>query len=181
MAGSKKGEHRGNARKRDLDGEVLEPRPRGRPTGTTGIRHKHTEEYLHQVVRFVNNDDDAPGLLPRDAIQRAQDFFQKEAQEAIAYYDWLRELSHQPMTKEEAEELEQRMQATKREARSLFAEMSNQAFKNLPYFHAKASPDVVEETNPIEIMRTLMREIDDMNRGRPTWMKPDLKMVGSQS
>jgi hypothetical protein len=175
MAGSKKGEHRGNAKKRDLEGEILEPRGRGRPPGTTGIRHGHTEEYLHQVVRFVNNDDKAPGLLPRDAIQRAQDFFQKEAQEAVSYYDWLRTLV--PVTKEDSEELEARMQAAKREARSLFAEMSNQAFKNLPYFHAKASPDAVDETNPIDIMRQLLREIDDMNRGRPTWMKEDPKML----
>ena len=178
MAGSKRGEHRGNAKKRALEGDILEPTER--PGAGRAARHRHTEEYLHQVVRYVNGDPDAPGMLPRDAIQRAQDFFQKEAAEAIGYYDWLKELSTQPMTKEEAEELERRMLSTKREARSLMAEMSNQAFKNLPYFHAKASPDVVDETNPIEIVRTLLREIDDATRGRPTWMKPDLKVV-SQS
>lgn len=172
MGGSKKGEHRGNAKKRALEGDILNPVPSG---GTN--RRKYTEEYLHQVVRFVNDDEEALGLLPRDAIQRAQDFFQKEAQEAIGYYDWLRELSTQPMTKEEAEDLEQRMAATKREARSLMAEMSNQAFKNLPYFHAKASPDAMEEINPIDVVRTMLREIDDATRGRPTWMKPDLKVV----
>jgi hypothetical protein len=174
MGGSKKGEHRGNAKKRALEGDILSPaatKPERAP------RRRDTEAYLHQVVRYVNNSMDEPGMLPRDAIQRAQDFFQKEAAEAIGYYDWLLTLVGQPMSREDAEELEQRMQATKREARSLMAEMSNQAFKNLPYFHAKASPDATDETNPIEIMRTLLREIDDMTRGRPTWMKEEPKLI----
>jgi hypothetical protein len=170
MAGSKKREHRGNARKRTLEGELLEP--------TASVkRHKHTEEYLYSVVRFVHNAEEEPGMLPREAIQKAQDFFQQEANEAIGYYHWLQTLVGQDMTKEESEELENRMASTKREIRSLIVEMSNQAFKNLPYFHAKASPDDNEDINPMDVVRQILREIDDATRGKPTWMKPDLKLV----
>ena len=171
MAGSKKREHRGNARKRTLEGELLEP--------TASVkRHKHTEEYLHSVVRFVHNAEEEPGMLPREAIQKAQDFFQQEANEAIGYYHWLQTLVGQDMTKEESEELENRMASTKREIRSLMAEMSNQAFKNLPYFHtkAKASREEGDQQNPLDVVKQMLREIDDANRGRPTWMKQDLKL-----
>ena len=118
-------------------------------------------------------------MLPRDAIQRAQDFFHKEANEALEYYEFLRSLLDQPKTVEESEELESRLAATKREIRSLMAEMSNQAFKNLPYFHAKASPDDNEDINPMDVVRQILREIDDATRGKPTWMKPDLKPVSN--
>jgi hypothetical protein len=155
-----------------MEGEVLPPE--------APKRHRHTEEYLHEVVRFVHNAESDPGMLPRDAIQRAQDFFHQEATEAIAYYDWLMTLVGQPMSKEESEELENRLLSTKREIRNSMIEMSNQAFKNLPYFHAKASPDATDETNPIEVVRAMLREIDDATRGRPTWMKPDIKLVSSQ-
>ncbi len=120
-------------------------------------------------------------MLPRDAIQRAQDFFHKEANEALEYYAWLRTLLGQEMTKEKSEGLEGRMASTKREIRSLMAEMSNQAFKNLPYFHAKASPEEGDQQNPLDVVKQMFREIDDANRGRPTWMKQDLKLVSSNS
>jgi hypothetical protein len=122
---------------------------------------------------------DEPGMLPRDAIQRAQDFFHKEANEAMEYYAWLRTLLGQEMTKEESEGLEGRMASTKREIRSLMAEMSNQAFKNLPYFHAKPCPQEGDQQNPLDVVKQMFREIDDANRGRPTWMKQELKLVSS--
>jgi hypothetical protein len=53
---------------------------------------------------FFAKKQDQPGMLPRDAIQRAQDFFHKEANEALEYYEWLRTLLGQEMTKEESEE-----------------------------------------------------------------------------
>jgi hypothetical protein len=176
LAGSKKGEHRGNARKRTLEEDLRLERE---PSPNHGVRHKHSQEYLHEVVRFVHSDDDMLSMLPRDAIQEAQDFFRREAHEAIGYYNWLRTLTGNDMTKEESEELESRMFSTKREIRSLIVEMSNQAFKNLPYFHAKASADDNEDVNPMDIVRQILREIDDATRGRPTWMKPDLKLVSS--
>ena len=118
-------------------------------------------------------------MLPRDAIQRAQDFFHKEANEALEYYEWLPTLLGQEMTKEESEELESRMASTKREIRSLMVEMSNQAFKNLPYFHAKpkASPEKGDQQNPLDVVKQMLREIDDASRGRPTWMKQDRDLV----
>jgi hypothetical protein len=129
---------------------------------------------------FAKKQDEA-GMLPRDAIQKAQDFFQREATKAIQYYASLRELAFQPATKEEAEELELRLNSTQREIRSLMAEMSNQAFKNLRYFHAKAkaSPKEGEQQNPLDVVKQMFREIDDANRGRPTWMKQDLKLGSS--
>ena len=130
---------------------------------------------------FFAKKQDEPGMLPRDAIQRAQDFFHKEANEALEYYASLRTLLGQEMTKEESEGLEGRMASTQREIRSLMAEMSNQAFKNLRYFHAKAkaSPKEGEQQNPLDVVKQMFREIDDANRGRPTWMKQDLKLVSS--
>jgi hypothetical protein len=128
---------------------------------------------------FFAKKQDEPGMLPRDAIQRAQDFFHKEANEALEYYAWLRTLLGQEMTKEESEGLEGRMASTKREIRSLMAEMSNQAFKNLPYFHAKPSPQEGDQQNPLDVVKQMFREIDDANRGRPTWMKQELKLVSS--
>jgi hypothetical protein len=127
---------------------------------------------------FFAKKQDEPGMLPRDAIQRAQDFFHKQANEALEYYARLRTLLGQEMTKEESEELEGRMASTKREIRSLMAEMSNQAFKNLPYFYAKASlRREGDQQNPLDVVKQMFREIDDANRGRPTWMKQDLKLV----
>jgi hypothetical protein len=96
------------AKKRALEGEILEP-----PTATK--RQRHTEEYLHQVVRYVSSTQDEPGMLPRDAIQRAQDFFHEEANEALEYYEFLRSLLDQPKTVEESEELESRLAATARD------------------------------------------------------------------
>jgi hypothetical protein len=48
-----------------------------------------------------------------------------------------------------------------------------------PAVHAKASPEEGDQQNPLDVVKQMFREIDDANRGRPTWMKQDLKLVSS--
>jgi hypothetical protein len=124
---------------------------------------------------FFAKKQDEPGMLPRDAIQRAQDFFQQEATKAIGYYHFLKELTHAEKTREEVEELERRLQATQREIRSLIVEMSNQAFKNLPYFHAKASP---KEGRPAEPAGCRQADVSRNRRRKPR--ETDMDEAGSE-
>jgi len=70
-----------------------------------------------------------------------------------------------------------------REALVLSADM---AFKNLPYFHAKVSPaeNIQREIadSPLDILRMLFHEVEELGRGRPTWMlgQPGLKLLNGK-
>jgi hypothetical protein len=74
--------------------------------------------------------------------------------------------------------------ALKHEIREALVTSADMAFKNLPYFHAKASPADQAEIadSPLEILRMLFREIEEVSRGRPTWMqgRPELKLISGK-
>jgi hypothetical protein len=60
----------------------------------------------------------------------------------------------------------------------MYTQALDAAFKAGPYYHSKLSPGSGEiSQSPLELMAIIVREIDDATRGRPTWAKPDLKLV----
>ena len=71
-SGSKKGERRGNARKRLSQADPAISKDASRSP------HRFTEDYMRQIVMVVNKG--GPGMLPpRELIKYAQDYFHDEA------------------------------------------------------------------------------------------------------
>jgi hypothetical protein len=82
--------------------------------------------------------------------------------------------------------LSREIMGLKAEIREALAMSADMAFKNLPYFHAKVSPaeNIQREIadSPLEILKMLFQEIEELGRGRPTWMQgqPRLKLLNGK-
>jgi hypothetical protein len=175
MAGSRKGEHRGAAKKRIGDAPPRVPRK------ARLMPQKFTEDYMHQIVAVISQ----PGKvkpLPREAMLEAQHWFWDEY---LAYRDMVPGLIRELLAEQDEAKglvLEMRLAWVKEQVRVLLLTVVEIARNAAPYFHAKISPDRnqgAQEGTPWEILSVLLQEIDEATRGRPTWQKPDLKLVGS--
>ena len=145
-----------------------------------------TPKNIAPGVRFVQTTQTRPACCRAMAIQRAQDFFQEEAEEALEYYEWLRTLLAQEMTTEELEELASTAGPTQREIRSLMARDEQPGLQEpalLPR-QGKSLSERRRAAEPLDVVKQMFREIDDANRGRPTWMKlncgADVRIVQAQ-
>jgi hypothetical protein len=163
--GSKKGESRGNTRKRRCQADPAIPRNGGiLPTRIT---------------------KDYPGALPpRELIKYAQDYFHEEAMQLQKMLALVRARVDITPPEDIAanEQLSREIVALKREIRDALVTSADMAFKNLPYFHAKVSPAENQREiadSPLDILRMLFHEVEELGRGRPTWMQgqPRLKLL----
>ena len=178
-SGSKKGERRGNARKRLSQADPAISKDASRSP------HRFTEDYMRQIVMVVNKG--GPGALPpRELIKYAQDYFHDEAlhlQKMLALVRARVDITP-PEDVEANKALSRDIMILKAEIRDALVTSADMAFKNLPYFHAKASPAIQAEIadSPLEILRMLFREIEEVSRGRPTWMQgqPRLKLLNGK-
>lgn len=152
------------------------------PKATRAVPQKYTEDYMRQIVMAVNG---APAgcLPPREMIKEAQDYFHMGAAELKETLEIIKVSIRNCDSADRAmmEELNREFFALRREIREAYMVAAEMAFKNLPYFHAKIIPTDAAGTaaSPLDALLLMLREIDELSRGRPTWMKPDLKLVGS--
>lgn len=178
MAGSKKGERRGNARKR-----VDDPAPK--PTArhqTIKMPSKASEDYMRQIVAVVNGLDEGQNtMMPREMMLEAQRYFHDKALMLKEHCQVLFEKLLAEANPEQAQELDKQLRQTEYLVRSEYLTAVEVAFKAAPYYHPKLSAVAIAggSEGPIEILSTLLSEIDEATRGRPTWARPDLKLVGS--
>ena len=164
VRGGKKGERRGNTRKRHCQADPAIPR-----NGS------------------ILPTKDYPGALPpRELIKYVQDYYHEEAvhlQKMLALVRARVDITP-PDDVEANAALSREIMALKHEIREALVTSADMAFKNLPYFHAKASPAVQAEIadSPLEVLRMLFREIEEVSRGRPTWMQgqPRLKLLNGK-
>jgi hypothetical protein len=180
-SGSKKGERRGNARKRLSQADPAISKDASRSP------HRFTEDYMRQIVMVVNKG--GPGMLPpRELIKYAQDYFHDEAlhlQKMLALVRARVDITP-PEDIAANEQLSREIVALKQEIRDALVTSADMAFKNLPYFHAKVSPaeNIQREIadSPLEILKMLFQEIEELGRGRPTWMqgRPQLKLLNGK-
>jgi len=168
--GSKKGERRSNTHKRRCQADPAIPRNGGiLPT------------------RIITKD--YPGALPpRELIKYAQDYFHEEAmqlQKMLALVRARVDITP-PDDVETNAALSREIMGLKHEIREALAMSADMAFKNLPYFHAKVSPaeNIQREIadSPLDILRMLFHEVEELGRGRPTWMQgqPQLKLLNGK-
>jgi len=180
MAGSKKGERRGNARKRMSDADPSVPkRAHVLPT-------KYSEDYMRQIVLAVNGARGGQNYLPpREEIKACQDYVHDQINELKQSMVVLTQAIGKSDYNDRAycEQLERNYLMLRREINDAIMLVSELSFKTLPYFHAKISPSAGSEalgSSPLDILKMLLREVDELSRGQTTWMPGQLKLVSSK-
>lgn len=179
MAGSKKGEHRGGAKKK-----LTDPAPkRTARQMSVQLPRKCSEDYARQVSMVVNAPVTAgkrTPTTPKDMMWKVQEYFHDLALDYLEQGRFLIAQMHLAATREELEKLHLEHDWVKEKANAMFTQSIDAAFKAAPYYHSKMTPaSGALNESPQELMAIIIREIDDAARGRPTWARPDLKLVGS--
>jgi len=179
MAGSRKGEHRGGAKKK-----LTDPAPK-RTARQLAVKlpKKSSEDYMRQIAMVVN----APTVRgqrvptpPRELMWKVQEHFHDLALDFLDQARFLLKQMHLAKNRKELDELHREHDWVNEKANAMFVMALDAAFKAGPYYHSKLSPGsgVINES-PLELMAIIVREIDDATRGRPTWARPDLKLISS--
>ena len=173
MGGSKKGERRGNARKRppkrpgggyrthETPGEIMDDVARHR--GRHGLEPVVIERRI-QVARVINGpSDDINDITPKEAMLMGMRHSLRAQKD---FTDMLEVLSEQPVTEE-----------TTAKINALDAEIERQidryvefAFKCAGFFHPKLqaiATNVDLGQNQMSILKVLFDEVDELERSRP--------------
>jgi len=179
MAGSRKGEHRGGAKKKLGDAA---PRRTARQQ-TVKLPTKFSEDYARQVLMMAEVvPGKRPRTPPRELMWEVQEFFHDLALDFLGQVRFIRKQTLLVTTEEEMKALDIQLTWAEGKAQQMYRDALDAAFKAGPYYHSKMSPGSGEiSQSPLELMAIIVREIDDATRGRPTWAKPELKLVGSST
>jgi hypothetical protein len=171
MGGSKKGERRGNARKRAA-----------KPEGWRRT-HETPGEIMKRAVRAKPHEQVTPVIERRIKVSRmilgysgaAEDTTPKEAllqgmhhnlQAARDWIDMLQELAQLPPTAENALNVER----AEREIERLYDKMAEFAFKVGPFIHPRLQAIAVTGdtgANQVSILQELFDDIDERERNQP--------------
>jgi hypothetical protein len=185
MGGSKKGEHRGNARKRpDPPGGRRYSIEKRRARDKRKRRHHETPgEIMEDAVSKRGNQCLTPPVVDR-RIQVAriilgrsgtvEDTTPKEAlligmrHNLQAYWDWIamiEQWAQLPVTTETIAMIE----IGERESERLLDKMGEFAFKVAGYIHPKQQTTAIINTDvsQVSVLHTLLEEIDELERQRP--------------
>lgn len=176
MSGSRKGEKRGAAgrqRSRSIEDALGIEKPHGTHARRPGRTH---EEYYRDVQKMVSGTTAATSE-PRDVMLKAMRYFESQADEYLEMAQWLRRQVMNLRTEAElaANDLQlARVEAMVREFYNLAVDV---AYKCAPYVHSRFASVQVNasannNTGPVELMGIILREIDEANRGKPSWALP---------
>ena len=183
MAGSKKGEHRGNAKKRPPGHETPNQIMReaaGRKK--SGKKHVHgptvqTVEARIMVARVINGDDGrVRNMTPKEIMLDNMWTFMQGAKDYEEM--WKIAASVQPPTPDSIKACE----LAEREIERLRLLAGNAAFQVMPVIHPRLSAIAVADNtgaNPDNIVQTLLDEIDKREREKPTQIEhlPTVKRI----
>lgn len=191
MGGSKKGERRGGkragtgqmsapkspraAKPKLLDGENLLPRGNN---GTKRGPARSSEQYYRDIVKVINGET-AKDREPRELMLKTMRYFEGLGDEQVRMATWLRDKLN-TLKPHEFAEWDAQLYLIERQIREYFLLATDVAYKCAPYCHSRLSAIQVTGANqgPLEVVGMMLEEIDILNRGRPTWAPPDLKVVG---
>ena len=178
MGGSKKGEHRGNARKRPGKPGSIKPKPGWKRT------HESPGEIMREAASKVHPYEPSPVVIERRiTISRiisgesgaAEDTTPKEAlllgmhHNLQAFYDWrdmLLELAKLPATPENTLAVER----CERECERLLDKVRDHARDAAPFIHPKLQATHVTGNlgaNQATIMHELLTDVDELERNTP--------------
>lgn len=177
MGGSRKGEHRGNAKKR-LDGAP--PKPTQRQM-TVRMPSRQTEEYLHMVNLVVNpGSPEARETRPKEAMLEIQSFFLDRFRMLRQFGEQLQEAQRGTTNAKLRQELETQI-IFNEQLMVLEAMRVKEAAKDVaPYMHPKLGAVHVTSNTDGDPLTQLIEQIGDANKGKPTWMHPNLKLISNQ-
>lgn len=163
--GSKKGEHRGNAKRRlhetagDVMREALAETPL-RNYASKVNRVQRIDQRLHVARTIHGTTGDIRDMTPREVMLNNMHYFM---QGAFDWQDHLMKVVEQPVTKESAEAVAQAQREIER-YRNLASE---DAYKVAPYIHPRLAAMVVGgnigESTP-DIVQALLDDIDARQR-----------------
>jgi hypothetical protein len=182
MAGSKKGERRGG--KRAGTGQMSAPKaPKVKlPTGgNNGVKRgpaRATEQYYRDITKAINGTT-AKDREPRELMLKTMRYFEGLGDEQVAMATWLRD-KLRTLKPSEFKDWDEQLFVVERQIREYFLLATDVAYKCAPYCHSRLSAIQVTGPNqgPLEVVGMMLEEIDILNRGRPTWAPPELKVVG---
>ena len=179
MSGSKRGEHRGNARKRPAGpaGARRKRKERNRTHETPGeimyealgresraCRDPAVIERRIMVARIINGPSDAvEDITPKQMLLMGMHYHAGAIRDVTNQLDWL---SQQPVTKTTAAQCN----ALEAELERLFDKSRDFARDAAPFLHAKltaiATSQIIGE-NQVSVLQLLLDEIDEIERSRP--------------
>lgn len=179
MAGSRKGERRGGRRKGTPPTTPPEVAAIGKSKAVRKKVHapKRTEEYYREITRVINGST-AADIEPREVMLEAMRFFHGKAnEEKSLMVDMARQLGR-CTTDTQFAMMGDLLAASELRVREMYLLAVDCGFKVAPYVHAKLSSMEITgpDKAPIEIIGTLLHEIAEANRGRPTWMPETLEL-----
>lgn len=153
-----------------------DPLKRGRPMGPS----KSTEEYYREVVAVATGDS-AARVEVRDGMLEAFEYFIEEARSYRRMAQWVRDKIIECKTPDDFAAVDLQLDAVTTRVQNFYLLAADVGQKVLPYVHARLSAMVVAGSNdgPIESIGLLLQEIDQLNRGRPTWAPPEMKLVSN--
>lgn len=169
--GSKKGEHRGNAKSRaglETPNEVMRgalrlvPRPgKPRKQGMHG-KPKHSIEEDILVSQVVHGRRSAQDMTPKEIVLDNMHRFQTAAYTSQAMVEYIQKTM--PASGERSKLIAQ-LELDEERLRRI---ASDEAYKVMPYVHARKMPTASNgESLGDSIVRTMLDEIDRLNREHP--------------
>jgi hypothetical protein len=185
MAGSKKGERRGGRK------AGVEPKPHAPKTAvkkeTPRDKHydrqrgtpKRTEEYYREITRAMDPVA-AKEIEPRDVMLDAMRWFHDKT---VTDRQMLKQIVEQlPMVPESSPQwpaINDMLSATESRIERNLVLSTDMAFKVAPYVHAKLASIEMSgpDKRPIEIIQTLLVEIAEINKDRPSWMQESTQTI----
>lgn len=176
MAGSRKGEHRGGAKK----GHVS-TKPKAAPVVPSARLKrspKRNEEYYREITSVITGTAMKQKDEPREVMLEAMQYFVDCARSEVELkQDMIRSLSN-CTTDAQFAMVSEMLGNSEQRIRELYQLALDAGFKVAPYVHSKLSSIEISgpDKKPIEIIHTLLEDIHKANRGRPTWAPPTLEL-----
>lgn len=172
MGGSKKGEHRGNARKRakgspherprDVMREAVQKKPSGRRGGHG--QAVATIERRIQIARLIHGQSGSVlDMTPKEVLLAGM---HHNMQGVRDWQDFLMDISSKPIT----EETIRLTDHAEREIERLLDKAAEHAHRVLPVIHPRLSAIALAPSqgdNPVSILQDLLDEVDERQRAEP--------------
>lgn len=166
--GSKKGEHRGNAKRRpegaETVGEIMRDVLAAEPLKNHGSKRRRVQEVDARLVtasRLIHmHAGDVRDMTPREVMLNNMHYFMQGA------FDWqkhLMDVVDQPVTIESATEIERAQKEIER-----FRQLASEdAYKIAPYLHPRLAAIMTSGgagDNPADVVQMLLDDIDRRQR-----------------
>lgn len=161
--GSKKGEHRGNAKRKDTPNAIMKAAvaPARKPGAPKEARDKvETDVYVSQVIYGIRSADD---LTPKQVMLDNMHFFQNAA------YQYEAMILHTLRAQPDSDETRRAIRSFEMEVERNRRIASDEAYKVAPFIHPRLAAIQVRGDlgHGDDIVQIMLDEIDRKNREHP--------------